>query len=61
LQKDEKTHSLKVNDRFNPVDKDGVTRENIFVIGDCSSLEAKLPATAQGEFELFALCFNSAV
>lgn len=49
LQHDEKTHSLKVNNTFNPIGTDGMTKENIFVIGDASSLEAKLPATAQGE------------
>ncbi|GAA5832999.1 hypothetical protein JCM3766R1_000392 [Sporobolomyces carnicolor] len=47
LQHDEKTHSLKVNNTFNPIGTDGMTKENIFVIGDASSLEAKLPATAQ--------------
>ena len=47
LEHDSKTHSLKVNDLFNPIGIDGIVRENIFVIGDASSLEAKLPATAQ--------------
>ncbi|GAA5968062.1 hypothetical protein JCM3765_003570 [Sporobolomyces pararoseus] len=53
LKHDSKTHSLKTNHRFNPFStKDGKVQENIFIIGDCSSLEGgngdeKLPATAQ--------------
>ncbi|GAA5934539.1 uncharacterized protein JCM15063_004609 [Sporobolomyces koalae] len=47
LQHDEKTHSLKVTDTFNPINVDGTVQDNVFVIGDASSLEAKLPATAQ--------------
>ncbi|GAA6030348.1 hypothetical protein JCM8097_009061 [Rhodosporidiobolus ruineniae] len=47
LQHDEKTKSLTVNDHFNPTTNDGKVRDDIFVIGDCSSLASKLPATAQ--------------
>ncbi|GAA6063471.1 hypothetical protein JCM10212_006333 [Sporobolomyces blumeae] len=47
LEKDEKTHSLRVTDKLNPTDSTGRTRDNIFVLGDASMLEAKLPATAQ--------------
>ncbi|GAA5988616.1 hypothetical protein JCM11641_005183 [Rhodosporidiobolus odoratus] len=47
LKHEERTHSLLVNEHFNPTSQDGVVNKDIFVIGDCSSLTEKLPATAQ--------------
>ncbi|GEM10142.1 NADH dehydrogenase [Rhodotorula toruloides] len=47
LQKDEKTKSLKINDTFNPVTDEGKELKDVFVIGDASALQEKLPATAQ--------------
>ncbi|GAA6017024.1 hypothetical protein JCM10207_001460 [Rhodosporidiobolus poonsookiae] len=47
LQKDERTGSLLINEEFNPMDKDGELNKDVFVIGDCSALKEKLPATAQ--------------
>lgn len=49
LQKDEKTHSLRISDQFRTYKKDGEEMKDVFCIGDASALEQKLPATAQGE------------
>ncbi|GAA5838735.1 hypothetical protein JCM9279_003844 [Rhodotorula babjevae] len=47
LAKDDKTHSLKINDSFNPTTKDGKVMSDVYCIGDASALENKLPPTAQ--------------
>ncbi|GJN92748.1 hypothetical protein Rhopal_005786-T1 [Rhodotorula paludigena] len=47
LEKDEKTHSLKINDSFHPVTTEGEVLKEVYCIGDASALEPKLPATAQ--------------
>lgn len=48
LQKDEKTHSLRISDHFRTYTKDGKEMKDVYCIGDASALEEKLPATAQG-------------
>lgn len=48
LDKDDKTHSLRINDSFNPRTKDGKVMADVYCIGDASALENKLPPTAQG-------------
>ncbi|GAA6048570.1 hypothetical protein JCM3770_006558 [Rhodotorula araucariae] len=47
LEKDEKTHSLKISGTFNPRTKEGKVLEDVYCIGDASALREKLPATAQ--------------
>ncbi|GAA5928105.1 hypothetical protein JCM3775_002818 [Rhodotorula graminis] len=47
LDKDDKTHSLRINDSFNPSTKDGKVVSDVYCIGDASALENKLPPTAQ--------------
>ncbi|GAA5876100.1 hypothetical protein JCM8547_002636 [Rhodosporidiobolus lusitaniae] len=47
LKHDEKTKSILVNEEFNPQGTEGQVNKDIFVIGDCSALKDKLPATAQ--------------
>lgn len=48
LQKDEKTHSLRINDHFRTIANDGKEMRDVYCIGDASVLPDKLPATAQG-------------
>ncbi|GAA5889262.1 hypothetical protein JCM8208_007821 [Rhodotorula glutinis] len=47
LDKDDKTHSLRIDDSFNPRTKDGKVVSDVYCIGDASALENKLPPTAQ--------------
>ncbi|BGP18029.1 hypothetical protein JCM10213v2_006079 [Rhodosporidiobolus nylandii] len=48
LKHDEKTHSLLVTEHFNPLNVEtGNPDKNIFVVGDCSAMPERLPATAQ--------------
>ncbi|BGP41748.1 hypothetical protein JCM10450v2_005814 [Rhodotorula kratochvilovae] len=47
LEKDEKTHSLKINGTFNPTTREGKVLDDVYCIGDASALKEKLPATAQ--------------
>ncbi|GAA5914968.1 hypothetical protein JCM6882_001948 [Rhodosporidiobolus microsporus] len=47
LQHDEKTKSIVVNDQLNALAEDGSVNKDIFVLGDCSAMKEKLPATAQ--------------
>ncbi|GAA6015423.1 hypothetical protein JCM11491_000426 [Sporobolomyces phaffii] len=48
LAHDTKTHALKVTDGLNAIrTSDGGVERDVFVVGDASALEAKLPATAQ--------------
>jgi NADH dehydrogenase FAD-containing subunit len=55
LEHDEKTKSIIVDGEFRAKSVDGTSNEDVFVIGDCSSLKEKLPATAQGVFFFFFL------
>lgn len=48
LQKDEKTHSLRITDHFRTIANDGKEMKDVYCIGDASALPDKLPATAQG-------------
>lgn len=48
LQKDEKTHSLRITDHFRTIATDGKEMKDVYCIGDASALPDKLPATAQG-------------
>lgn len=48
LEKDEKTHSLKISDQFRTTSTEGQEMKDVFCIGDASALKEKLPATAQG-------------
>ncbi|GAA6016866.1 hypothetical protein JCM8202_004459 [Rhodotorula sphaerocarpa] len=64
LQKDEKTHSLRISDQFRTYKKDGEEMKDVFCIGDASALEQKLPATAQvasQEAQWLAKVLNSEV
>ncbi|TKA56142.1 hypothetical protein B0A53_01432 [Rhodotorula sp. CCFEE 5036] len=47
LQKDEKTHSLRITDHFRTIANDGKEMKDVYCIGDASALPDKLPATAQ--------------